>query len=67
MNDFQILTRSRSALLPIREGTFFEQGIAYELLEENSPLPRPVRRLGVSLSNLEDTHPYEGKQLTLSF
>ncbi|GAB2793915.1 DNA polymerase IV [Rhabdobacter roseus] len=66
LNDFQILTRSRSALLPIRERAFFEK-VAYELLEENFPLPRPVRLLGVSLSNLEDTHPYEGKQLTLSF
>ncbi|MPR32415.1 DNA polymerase IV [Salmonirosea aquatica] len=66
LNDFQIMTRSRSSFLPIRERGFFEN-LAFELLEENFPLPLPVRLLGVSLSNLEDSQPYEGKQLTLTF
>ncbi len=66
LNDFQTLTRSRSSFLPIRERRFFEN-LAFELLEENFPLPLPVRLLGVSLSNLEDSEPYEGKQLTLTF
>ena len=66
LNDFQTLTRSRSSFLPIRERPFFEN-LAFELLEENFPLPLPVRLLGVSLSNLEDSQPFEGKQLTLAF
>ena len=66
LNDFQTLTRSRSSFLPIRERKFFEN-LAFELLEENFPLPLPVRLLGVSLSNLEDSQPFEGKQLTLAF
>lgn len=66
LNDFQTRTRSRSTLLPIRERSFFES-IAFELLEENFPFPLPVRLLGVSLSNLDDSQPFEGKQLTLTF
>ncbi len=66
LNDFQSLTRSRSSFLAIRERRFFES-LAFELLDENFPLPQPVRLLGVSLSNLEDSHPFEGKQLTLTF
>ena len=66
LSDFQIMTRSRSSFLPIRERAFFEN-LAFELLEENFPLPLPVRLLGVSISNLEDSHPFEGKQLTLTF
>jgi len=66
LNNFQSLTRSRSSFLPIRERKFFEN-LAFELLEENFPLPLPVRLLGVSLSNLEDSEPFEGKQLTLAF
>jgi DNA polymerase IV len=66
LNDFQIMTRSRSSFLPIRERSFFEN-LAFALLEENFPLPLPVRLLGVSLSNLEDSHPFEGQQLTLTF
>ncbi|TDB57366.1 DNA polymerase IV [Arundinibacter roseus] len=66
LNDFQIMTRSRSALLPIRNRAMFEQ-MVFELLEENFPLAKPVRLLGVSLSNLEDSQPYEGKQLALPF
>ena len=66
LNDFQTLTRSRSSFLPIRERKFFEN-LTFELLEENFPPPLPVRLLGVSLSNLEDSQPFEGKQLTLNF
>lgn len=66
LNDFQIRSRSRSALLPIRERRFFEE-VVYALLEENFPFPKPVRLLGVSLSNLDDSQPFEGKQLTLTF
>jgi DNA polymerase-4 len=65
-NDFQTITRSRSAFLPIREKALFEK-ITFELLEENFPLDKPVRLLGVSLHNLGDEHPTEGQQLTLNF
>ncbi len=66
LNDFQIMTRSRSSVLPIRERKVFDS-LALELLEENFPMPLPVRLLGASLSNLEDSEGFEGKQLTLSF
>lgn len=66
LNDFQILSRSRSTLVSVQDKTLFET-IVFGLLEENYPFPKPVRLLGVSLSNLEDAHPYEGKQLTLTF
>ena len=66
LNDFQILSRSRSTLLPISERKLFED-LAYGLLEENFPFARPVRLLGVSLSNLDDSQPFDGKQLTLTF
>ncbi len=66
LNDFQIRSRSRSTLLAIQDGAFFES-IVYGLLEENYPFPKPVRLLGVSLSNLDDAHPFDGKQLTLVF
>lgn len=65
-NDFQLITRSRSALLPIREKALLEK-IIFELLEENFPADKSVRLLGVSIHNLEDTHPTEGQQLTLNF
>jgi DNA polymerase IV len=66
LNDFQVLTRSRSTFLPIQDKAFFDV-LAFELLEANHPYPLPVRLLGVSLSNLDDSQPYEGKQLTMAF
>lgn len=65
-NDFQIISRSRSSFLPIREKAFFEK-IAYELLEQVFPPEKPVRLLGISLHNLEGTQAAEGQQLTLNF
>lgn len=65
-SDFQMITRSRSALLPIHEKALLGK-IIFELLEENFPTDKPVRLLGVSIHNLEDTHPTEGQQLTLNF
>jgi DNA polymerase-4 len=46
--------------------TFFEK-IAYDLLEQILPVPKGVRLLGVSLSNLEFGDEMIGKQLTLNF
>ncbi|AEI52232.1 DNA polymerase IV [Runella slithyformis] len=65
-NDFQMITRSQSAFLPIREKALFEK-IIFELLNKNFPTDKPVRLLGVSIHNLEVTHPTEGQQLTLNF
>lgn len=65
-NDFQTITRSRSSFLPIHDKVFFEK-IAFELMEQEFPYPKPIRLLGVSLHNLENAQPLEGQQLTLSF
>lgn len=64
LNDFQIRSRSRSTIMPIQDADFFD-AIVHGLLEENYPFPKPVRLLGVSLSNLDDSHHFDGKQLTL--
>jgi DNA polymerase-4 len=64
--DFQQITRSRTALSPVTERDFFER-IAFELLEQIIPVPKGVRLLGVSLSNLESGEAMEGQQLTLNF
>ena len=64
--DFQIITRSRTTLSPIVDSTFFEK-IAYDLLEQLYPIPKGVRLLGISLSNLELGDDMVGKQLTLNF
>ncbi len=64
--DFQIITRSRTTLSPIVDSTFFEK-ISYDLLEQLYPIPKGVRLLGISLSNLELGDDMIGKQLTLNF
>lgn len=65
-NDFQVITRSKSTMLPITVRDFFEK-ITMEILLSNLPFEKPIRLLGVSISNLEDMQMYEGKQLTLEF
>jgi len=50
--DFQLVTRSRSNDAPVATQAALEQ-ISYELLRPLFPLPRGVRLLGVTLSNLE--------------
>lgn len=64
--DFQQITRSRSTLTPITDEAFFEK-IAFELLDQLLPVPKGVRLLGASLSNLESAEDLEGRQLTLHF
>lgn len=64
--DFQQITRSKTTLSGIMDKTFFEK-IAYDLLEQILPVPKGVRLLGVSLSNLEFGDEMIGKQLTLNF
>jgi len=49
--DFRIITRSRSRLVPISEGSTLAS-ISDELLAAQFPMRKGVRLLGVSLSSL---------------
>jgi DNA polymerase IV len=64
--DFQQITRSRTTLSPIMDKAFFEK-ISYDLLAQILPVPKGVRLLGISLSNLAFADEMIGKQLTLNF
>ncbi|MDO7851330.1 DNA polymerase IV [Hymenobacter convexus] len=64
--DFQQITRSRSSVGPIPSQVVLER-ICRELVEGLFPLPKGVRLLGVTLSNLNTGQPAAGRQLTLSF
>jgi DNA polymerase IV len=67
-NDFRISTRSHSNSDWVASRGEFAI-IARELLETELPLPRPIRLMGLTLSNLEGTEeasrPGEDAQLTL--
>jgi DNA polymerase IV len=65
-NNFETITRSKSAFQPIKEKEFFEK-IVDELLEKEFPFENGVRLLGLTFSNLEINEVQEGKQLTLNF
>jgi DNA polymerase-4 len=64
--DFQQITRSRSGVGPIPSQAVLER-LCRELVEGLFPLPKGVRLLGVTLSNLNTEQPAAGRQLTLSF
>lgn len=64
--DFQQITRSRSTFSPIFDKSLFER-LALESLIQLYPMPKGVRLLGVTLSNLESTDDLEGRQLMLGF
>jgi DNA polymerase-4 len=51
--DFEIITRSRSVSTVIANRDDLAH-LAIGLLEDNIPLPKAVRLLGVSLSSLQD-------------
>ena len=51
-NDFRIVTRARSLPRNV-EGKDAFAAIAREILEELLPLPRPIRLMGLTLSNLD--------------
>jgi DNA polymerase IV len=51
-NDFEIITRSRSVPIAVSSRSDLER-LAIGLLQNEMPLPRPVRLLGVSLSSLQ--------------
>ena len=65
--DFQLATRARSLPQPIAGKAEFAR-IARTLLDEQLPLPLPIRLLGLTLSGLEredDEHPRDDAQLSL--
>jgi DNA polymerase IV len=51
-NDFQIATRSRSQPQPVADKAQFGQ-IARAILDDELPLPMPIRLMGLTLSNLD--------------
>jgi len=51
-NDFTLITRARSIARPVAGREEFA-GISRALLEDQLPLPRPIRLLGLTLSALE--------------
>ena len=60
--DFEIITRSRSAFSAVANRDELAH-LAISLLEDNTPLPKPVRLLGVSLSSLQGGDDAEPPQL----
>jgi DNA polymerase IV len=50
--DFEIITRSRSVAIPVSNRNDLER-VAVGLLQDEMPLRKPVRLLGVSLSSLQ--------------
>lgn len=69
--DFQLITRSRSFGSPVTDEAQLTH-LTHELLRAQWPLPKGVRLLGVSLSNLESTDQTTdrselGKQLVIGF
>ena len=67
-HDFQLITRSRTHATPISDKVLLDRMVA-ELVAGLFPLPKSVRLLGVSLSNLDhgDAPADEDRQLTLNF
>ena len=51
-NDFQLMTRARSLPRKVTGKAEFA-ALGHEILEDLLPLPRPIRLMGLTLSNLE--------------
>jgi DNA polymerase IV len=51
-NDFEIITRSRSVPVAVSSRSDLER-LSVALLQNEMPLPKPVRLLGISLSSLQ--------------
>jgi DNA polymerase IV len=64
--DFESMTRSRTSQLSVIEKRFLAK-IAYEMLNNLLPMPKGVRLMGVSFTNLEFADEMIGRQLTLGF
>ena len=65
-NDFTVSTKSKSASFSIKNRALFDQ-ICYDLLAEGYSSQKPVRLLGVSISNLENNQKRIGTQLEIPF
>ena len=68
-NDFQIATRARSVERSVTEKATFAQ-IARAILDDELPLPLPIRLMGLTLSNLDrdaevSDRPRDDAQLSL--
>jgi DNA polymerase IV len=63
-NDFEIITRSRSMPVAVSSRSHLER-LSVALLQNEMPLPKPVRLLGISLSSLQHADDAE-PQLALS-
>jgi DNA polymerase-4 len=57
-SDFQLVTRARSLPQPIADRREFAR-VARELLDEQLPLPAPIRLMGLTLGSLEGDEPPE--------
>lgn len=64
--DFQLISRSRTSLTPIATPAMLGY-LCGELLRTLLPLPKGVRLLGASLSNLEPMGEVAGRQLAFGF
>ncbi|TIX49723.1 DNA polymerase IV [Alteraurantiacibacter aquimixticola] len=68
--DFQLTTRARSLPQPVADRQTFAR-LAREILEDELPLPMPIRLMGLTLSNLEreddaeEERPRDDAQLSL--
>lgn len=65
-NDFSIVNRSKTSSIAITNFEMYNQ-IINELVNEAFQPNRPVRLLGISLSNLSDLKIENGKQLIINF
>ena len=65
-NDFSVTTKSKSASFPIKNRDLFDQ-ICYDLLTEGYSSEKPVRLLGVAISNLSNNQKKFGTQLEIPF
>ncbi|MCC3159176.1 DNA polymerase IV [Hymenobacter sp. 15J16-1T3B] len=64
--DFQLISRSRTFLTPVATEAMLGV-VSAELLRGLLPLPKGVRLLGISLSNLEPVGEVAGRQLSFGF
>ncbi len=59
-NDFQLATRSRSQTQPVADKAQFA-AVARQILEDEMPLPMPIRLMGLTLSNLDREDSGDGR------
>lgn len=64
--DFESITRSRTSQLSVVDKAFLAK-VSYEMLNNLLPMPKGIRLMGVSFSNLEFADEMLGRQLTLGF